>query len=119
MGGDKTTVIYYARASSEQTLDHVAAWVKNTDEISVSGTKLVVNKDCPVQITEMDNARCKTSTSGQQTGSGGAAAVAAPVVVILVILVAGVLLVVGLFLIWRKRTGKSYNLFRYTFSSTI
>ena len=112
IGGDKTVVIYYGRVSDESILDYITKWVENTDDITVSKTKLIVNKDCPVQITEMDSARCKPPTSGQQSGSDSVAAVAAPVVVILVLVGVGVLALVVVFLLWRKRTGKSYNFFR-------
>ena len=57
--------------------------------------------------------RCKPPTSGGQRGNDNTVAVAAPVVIILIVLGASVLVLVALFLFWRKRTGTSYNLFRY------
>ena len=113
VGGDKTAVIFSAYASDKTTIDAITKWTRNTDEIDVSGTKLLINKDCPVEIKMKDNARCKPPTSGQQSGSSNTAAVAAPVVIILIVLGAVVLVLVTLFLFWRKRTGKSYNLFRF------
>ena len=113
VGGDKTAVIFSAYASDKTTIDAITKWTRNTDEIDVSGTKLLINKDCPVEIEMKDNARCKPPTSGQQSGSSNTAAVAASVVIILIVLGAVVLVLVTLFLFWRKRTGNSYNLFRF------
>ena len=111
--GDKTTVIYYARTPNQQSLDPIESWVAETNGTEVSGTKLLLNKDCPVRIKEMDNMKCKPATSGQQTGDSNAAAVAAPIVIILIVLAIAGLVLLTLFLLWRKRAGKSYNFFRY------
>ena len=56
-GGDKTTVIFYANTPDSSTLDGITTWTRNTDDIDVSGTKLLINTDCPVEIEIRDNTR--------------------------------------------------------------
>ena len=111
-GGDKTTVIYYGTISNETLLQNISSWVKNPDnsEITVFDTVLKINADCPVKIDKRDNTKCPSTTTNRQTGSNSAA-VAVPVVLILVILVVAVLALMAGFIYWRRRHGKSYNIF--------
>ena len=87
-----------------------------TDEIDITGTKLSINKDCPVAVTDVNGTKCKPATSGQRRGGDNAVAIAAPLVVILVAIAVGILVLVGRFLFWKKRTGESYNIFRCVYS---
>ena len=113
IGGDKTTVIYYGAVADNSLIEHLVTFVKETDEVTVSGTKLTINTDCPVKIDEIDNKKCDSPKSGERSGSNNsAAAVAAPVVVILVVLVAAVVVLLAGFIYWRRRMGK-YPFIRY------
>ena len=111
-GGDKSTVIYYGSVSTNQALEYVKTWVKNTDKVYIFGTKLAINTDCPVRIEEIDNTKCASPSSQRHSGSN-TAAVAAPVVIILTLVVVVVLVLVAGFLYIRRKHGKSYNFFRY------
>jgi hypothetical protein len=103
---DKSTVIFYGSVAEKSVLGNIETRVAQTDEIRVSGTKLFVDENCPVLTEDIPSTRCKAPSSGEQKGGNGAA-VAAPLVIILILLVAGAALLVGLYLFWRKRAGKS------------
>ena len=110
---DKTTVTFRARISDRDLLDYIETWVKNTDEITVTGTTLKLDSDCPVRINELDDKSCDVGSGGteSQTSNNGAR-VAAPIVVILVVIAAAVIaLMVVVFIYWRRKHGKSYNIF--------
>lgn len=104
---DKTAVTYRGSISDDKLLENLAAWIKNTDEISVLNTTLKLNADCIVKIERMDDKSCDEST-GKQAGINSAA-VAVPLV--LIIIAVGILVLVIVFFFLKTRRGKSYSIF--------
>ena len=113
---DKTTVTYRGSISNPQLRKHISTWVMNTSEIDILGTTLKIDTECTVEIKKIDDKSCdETSTNtGKQTGNNSAA-VAIPIVLILVI-AGGIVVAMVTFLFWKRRTGKSFNFFRYAIS---
>ena len=116
---DKTTVTFRAAltgnddASSSDTLEFMSDWLSDNEEVKVENTTLKRNGQCRLEIQSLDDKTCAEtqSNTGTQTGSN-AAAVAAPVTIILIIIAAvAVLGGVAIFLFWRRRHGKSYDIF--------
>ena len=110
---DKTTVTFRGWISDRDLLDYIETWVENTDEITVAGTTLKLDSNCQVRINQLDDKSCDVGSggTGRQTNNNGAR-VAAPIVVILVVIAAVVIaLMVVVFIYWRRKHGKSYNIF--------
>ena len=109
-GGDRTTVIYYSVIYNEKLLQNITTWVKNTDEITVSGTALKINADCPVKVDTITSMKCQSTTTNKSTGSK-TASIALPIVLVFVVVMLG--LMAG-FIYWRRRHG-NHSFPRYRF----
>ena len=116
---DKTTVTYRASISDRKLLMHISTWVMNTPEVNILGQNLKIDADCIVEIKKIDDKSCDETSpnTGQQSGNNSAA-IAVPIVLILII-AGGIVVAMAAFLIWKRRTGKSFNLFRYTMTTTL
>lgn len=109
-GGDKTVVIFYGQVLRDAEHDYISTWLAQTDEVTISGTKLSPNTACPVKIQEIDNQKCSPTSSGQKSRNN-ASAIAVPIVLVVIFAAVGVLVALAVFIYWRRKQGESYNLF--------
>lgn len=107
--GDKTTVIYYAIVTDVSGIEYIEAWVNETDEIIVSGTKLTINTNCLIKIDKIDNTKCDASSAGQRSVDNNAAVVAVPIVLAIILIGVAVLMIAG-FIYWKRKQG-IFNIF--------
>ena len=97
-------------ANCDDIVNRVEEWVTKPDtKLTVQGTELTTDTECPVSISSFDDSYCDVAAS---SASAMAARVAAPVVVILVV-VGGVVIViiVAVLLLMRRRKKATYEIF--------
>ena len=88
-------------ANCDDIVDRVEEWVTTTDtELTVQGTELTTNTECPVRISNFDDSFCNVATDSV---TARAARIAAPTVVIVVVVGVAIVIVVAVLLHLHKR----------------
>ena len=104
-------VTYRARLSgtpetdSHTLISHIEDWVSGGPSILVQGVLLIIDNECSVSISSVDDGECRKSPTSQSTTDNTAAVIGGVVVAIVLIIALLVFGMAVLVLVWKSRHG--------------